>query len=154
MIGRAERGVRMRRIAHAAGTLIVAAGFGVSMGAASAEPLALRAIMESLGRDMQSVAGAIAREDWPFIERTAPRIAQHRQPPALEKARILGFVGTNAGRFRSHDETVRLAALGLGEAARNRDAEAVIRSFAALQQGCHGCHAEFRAAFKHHFEGR
>ncbi|HSJ98021.1 MAG TPA: cytochrome c [Myxococcota bacterium] len=123
--------------------------------AADPEPLALRAIMEALGGHMEAAAGAIAREDWAGVAKIAPLIAAHPQPPALEKARILAFIGADAGRFRGHDEQVHAAAGDLGRAAARADAPAVIGAFAELQLRCHGCHAEFRRPFTRHFyEGR
>lgn len=146
----------MNRILIAAGALLAAGTLGMppARSADAPEPLALRRIMEDLGRRMQGVAAAIAREDWPLVERTAPRIAEHEQPPALEKGRILAFVGSNAGRFRAHDDNVRRAALELGRAAQAKDGHASIAAFAELQRSCHGCHAEFRGPFLEHFYGR
>lgn len=121
--------------------------------AADPEPLALRGIMEELGGHMEAVAGAIAREDWARVGTIAPLIADHRQPPALEKGRILAFIGADAARFRSHDGQVHAAAGDLARAAARADAPAVIGAFAALQARCHGCHAEFRRPFIRHFYG-
>ncbi|HOK10792.1 MAG TPA: hypothetical protein PK221_00860, partial [Ottowia sp.] len=40
------------------------------------QPMALRGVMERLGRDMQAVTGAISKEDWALVAELAPRIAQ------------------------------------------------------------------------------
>ena len=63
-----------------------------------AKPLALRKIMQDLGKDMQAITDGIAREDWVLVAKTAPRIANHPQPPMGERMRILAFVGSNGSR--------------------------------------------------------
>jgi cytochrome c556 len=114
-------------------------------------PMALRQVMTKLGQDMQSVAGAIAREDWPQVARLAPEIAHHEAPPLTEKLRILAWMGTDAGRFKGFDEQTHHAASAMGEAAARQDGRAVIESFARVPLGCLGCHENFRQAFIDHF---
>jgi cytochrome c556 len=118
-----------------------------------AKPLALRGIMQDLGRHMQTVTLAIAREDWALVEKTAPLIASIPQPPLMEKTRILAFVGTDMGKYKSHDHKTHEAAHALGQAARNQDGVAVIAAFQSIQTGCYGCHREFRKPFVEHFYG-
>ena len=71
---------------------VLLATFATALGAQSVEaakPMALRTIMERLGRDMQAVTGAISKEDWPLVAELAPRIAKHAEPPMSEKMRAL-----------------------------------------------------------------
>lgn len=119
----------------------------------SAKPLALKGIMQDLGRHMQTVTGGISREDWALVEKTAPLIADHPQPPLMEKTRIIGFVGTNMGKFKGHDKKTHEAAQTMGQAARNQDGQAVIAAFQTLQTSCYDCHREFRKPFVEHFYG-
>jgi cytochrome c556 len=116
-------------------------------------PLALRGIMQALGQHMQTLAGAIAQEDWALVARTAPKVAEHQEPPTFEKIRILSFIGTDISKFKAHDETTHHAAHAMVEAAERQDGTAVIRAFAEIQTGCLGCHQAFRPAFKAHFYG-
>ena len=118
------------------------------------QPMALRGVMERLGRDMQAVTGAISKEDWALVAELAPRIAQHEQPPAAEKVRILGWLGSDAARFRSLDGEVEHAAMALGEAARRGDGPAVIAAFGKIQHSCLACHQSYRKAFVEQFYGR
>jgi hypothetical protein len=85
------------------GLSLLVAGAPALAAAEPAQPLAMRGIMQDLGRHMQTVTLAIAREDWALVEKTAPLIAQHAQPPLMEKTRILRFVGTDMGKYKSHD---------------------------------------------------
>lgn len=124
-----------------------------AQGNTEAEATALRKIMRELGRNMQTVTAAISREDWRLVADTAPRIADHPQPPLAEKMRILAFVGSDAGRFRGFDEQTQRAALALGQAAARSDGQAVIASFAALQDSCLACHQNFRKPYLEHFHG-
>lgn len=117
----------------------------------AAKPLALRAIMEKLGRDMQTVTGAISKEDWAMVAELAPKIAKHAEPPISEKVRILTWLGTDAGKFRGFDGQVHEAAVAMGEAARRSDGQAVIANFAKVQQSCLACHQGFRKSFQEHF---
>jgi cytochrome c556 len=123
-------------------------------GNATAEPMELRRIMRELGKDMQAVTDGISREDWERIAKTAPKIAEHRQPRFAEKMRILGFAGSNAGRFKRFDEQTHQAAKALEQAARRSDGQAVIASFATLQNSCLACHQDFRKPFVEHFYGQ
>ena len=53
----------------------------------AAKPMALRSVMERLGRDMQAVTGAISKEEWTLVAELAPTIATHAEPPLGEKMR-------------------------------------------------------------------
>lgn len=134
-------------------TAISAALFAITpTWAASADkPLALRGIMQELGENMQTVTDGISREDWALVAETAPAIADHSQPPAIEKMRILGFLGSDANAFRKHDKQVQQAALQLEKAAERQSGAAVIDAFATLQNRCLACHQEFREPFTAHF---
>ena len=135
------------------GLTLLAAGAPALAEAEPAQPLALRGIMQDLGRHMQTVTLAIAREDWALVEKTAPLIAEHPQPPLMEKTRILRFVGTDMGKYKNHDRKTHEAAHALAQAAKNKDGIAVIAAFQSVQTGCHGCHREFRKPFFEHFYG-
>lgn len=112
-----------------------------------ARTMALRDVMQQLGRDMQAITGAISTEDWIKVAELAPQIARHEQPPASEKFRILGWLGSDAGKFRGLDGDVEQAAAALGEAAQRGDGEAVIAAFARTQQSCLACHQSYRQSF-------
>lgn len=114
-------------------------------------PMALRAVMQQLERDMQSVTGAISREDWAQVIELAPGIGSHPQPPLWEKIRILAWLGTGAGAFRSFDTQTHEAAQAMGEAATRSDGQAVIAAFARLQESCLTCHQNYRKSFKEYF---
>lgn len=134
------------------GALLAAASSTAGAGQrAEAKPTALRAIMQELGRNMQTITGGISREDWALVARTAPLIADHPQPPLSEKMRILSFIGADAGKFKSHDQQTHRAAQALERAATHEDGPAVISEFATLQASCLSCHQEFRRPFKAHF---
>jgi cytochrome c556 len=119
-----------------------------------AKPLALRKIMQDLGKNMQGVTDGISREDWEMVGKIAPLIADHPQPPLVEKMRILKFVGTDAGKFKGYDEKTHEAAKALEQAAARSDGQSVISSFAMLQNSCLGCHQNFRKPFLEHFYGQ
>ena len=117
------------------------------------KPLALRKIMQDMGKNMQAITDGVSREDWEMVVRVAPLIADHPQPPLIEKVRILGFIGSDAGKFKSHDEETHQAARALEQAAVRSDGQSVISSFAALQNSCLACHQSFRKPFVGHFYG-
>lgn len=118
------------------------------------ESMGLRAVMKELGRDMQAVTGAISREDWALVEELAPGIAHHAQPPAMEKVRILKWVGTDAGKFRAFDAQVERAANDMAAVAARGNGQHVIRAFSEVQQACLDCHQQFRKPFVEHFYDR
>lgn len=129
-----------------------AAGLG-AQSAEAAKPMALRSVMEKLGRDMQAVTGAISKEEWTLVAELAPKIAKHAEPPLGEKMRILGWLGTDAGKFRGIDGQVQGAASAMGDAARRGDGQAVIAAFSKTQQSCLACHQSFRRSFVEQFYG-
>lgn len=115
------------------------------------EPLALRTIMQNLGKNMQAITDGISREDWELVAKIAPLIADHPQPPLVEKVRILSFVGSHAAKFKGYDEKSRHAAQSLRQAATRQDGPVVVSEFATLQNSCLACHQSFRMPFKEHF---
>lgn len=123
-------------------------------GAHAAEPLALQKVMKDLGKNMQIITDGISREDWERVEKTAPLIANHPQPPMMEKMRIMSFVGTNMGRFKAHDGETHDQAQAVGRAAQAKDGPGVILAFQKLQTSCYNCHSEFRKPFVAHFYGK
>jgi len=123
------------------------------LAAQATEPLAFQGVMKDLGKHMQTIAGAIAREDWALVGKTAPLIAAHPQPPAAEKARIISYMGSNMARFKAFDMQTHEAAHALEHAAMEKNGTGVIDAFREIQSGCLGCHQNFRAAFVEHFYG-
>ena len=136
-----------------AATLALIAANDRAIAEPAAEPLALRKIMKDMGSNMQAVTDGISREDWMLIEKTAPLIAEHPQPALLEKMRIMSFMGGNMAKFKAYDGETHQAAATLGQAAKGKDAQAVIAAFQALQTACHACHRDFRKPFLQHFYG-
>ena len=122
--------------------------------ASSAVPLALRKIMQEMGENMQVIADVISREDWKLVEKTAPLIADHPQPPLSEKIRILTYVGTDVSKFKSYNGKTHEAARVLEESAAREDGYAVIADFSTLQNTCLMCHQSFRKSFQEHFYGK
>lgn len=133
--------------------------FGLPLGHSTGEPpaeaesLALRKIMKEMGRNLQVITDGISREDWKLVAETAPLIADHPQPPALEKMRILSFIGTEARTFKGYDQKTHEAAQVMQEAAERNDGTAVIAAFAEVQTSCLACHETFREPFLKHFYG-
>ena len=119
-----------------------------------AKPLALRTIMQELSNNMQSVTDAISRENWDAVATVAPLIADHPQPSPAEKTRIMRFLSADASKFKSHDQKTHQAAAALRQAAERGDGQAVIASFATLQNTCLACHESFRKPFVEHFYGQ
>ena len=116
--------------------------------------LELHRIMQELGKNIQTVTDAISREDWASVAKVALLIAEHPEPPVIEKMRILTFIGTNMGTFESHDEITHQAARALEQVASRNDGQGVIAAFATLQSGCLACHQSFRKSFVEHFYGQ
>lgn len=120
----------------------------------AAEPLAFQGVMKDLGKHMQTTAGAIAYEDWELVASTAPLIAAHPQPPASEKERIVGFMGSNMSKFKEFDMQTHEAAHEMQHAAHEKKGTEVIAAFQKLQSSCLGCHQAFRKPFVEHFYGK
>lgn len=134
-------------------TVIVGLIF-VTASTQAAEPLELQKVMKDLGKNMQIVTDGISREDWTLVEHTSHLIGEHPQPPLTEKMRIMSFMGTNMGKFKSFDEQTHEAAHETASAAQAKDGQKVISSFQKLQSSCLACHQAFRSAFVEHFYGK
>lgn len=136
---------------------VLLASISLNVGAdnekAAPEPLALQKVMKELGRNMQLITDAISREDWALVEKTAPLIGEHPQPPAAEKVRIISFMGSNMGKFKALDGETHEAAHALEHVAHGGDGQKIINAFQALQTSCFNCHREFRKPFVKHFYG-
>jgi cytochrome c556 len=129
-------------------------GFSFYMSAIqAAEPLAFQGVMRDLGKHMQTVAGAIAVEDWELVAKTAHLIGEHPKPSLAERTRIFSFVGTNMGKFKEYDNQTHEAAHEMEHAAHTGNGMQVISQYQKLQTGCLGCHQAFRASFVEHFYG-
>lgn len=138
-----------------AASAIFASAAGLDVRAKEKEAsMELRAVMDQLGRDMQAAAGAISKEDWAQVRIVSSRIARHSEPSALEKVRILKWMGSDAGKFRAFDAEMKQGANDMAAAAGRSDGPRVIRSFSEVQSACLGCHQQFRAPFVDHFYGR
>lgn len=152
-----------RKHGHAVGTITLTVmaclflwGFQLPAWAGDAiqtEPLALRKIMQELGRNMQAITGAISQEEWGQVAQLAPKVATHPEPPLTEKMRILAYLGADAAKFRNFDAQTHEAALAINQAAASSDGKAVIQSFAHVLESCFGCHQAFRRPFVEHFYG-
>lgn len=132
--------------------------FALSAGASAetaeeSKEMALRKIMKDLGGNMQTVTNGILMEDWQLVEKTAPLISDHPQPPMSEKLRIMAFIGMDMGKFKGYDTKVHEAADSMGQAAKAKDGAAVIAAFNSVQTACYGCHKDFRRRFLQHFYG-
>ncbi|MFA6201667.1 MAG: cytochrome c [Gallionella sp.] len=122
--------------------------------ALASEPLEFQGTMKNLGTYMQTITGAIARENWGLVDETAHKVAEHAQPPEEEKLRIMGFMGSNMVKFKAFDAQTHEAAHEMAEAAQEQNGQRVIGAFQKLQTGCLACHQAFRPAFTEHFYGK
>ena len=118
------------------------------------KPLALRTIMQDMGKNMQAISDGISRSDWKLVEKAVALVADHPQPPPEEKARIIGFIGAEMGRFKGYDSESHDHALAVGVAAKAGDGQSVIRAVAQLQTICLSCHTAFREPLVTHFHGK
>lgn len=126
----------------------------MAQGADQPKPMALRGIMLQLQNDMDAVNGAISQKDWKTVAELAPKIANHAEPPLLEKVRILAWLNIDAPKFRGYDVKAKEEAAAMGEAAKKGDGQAVVADYARIQQSCLECHTQFRQKFIAHFYGQ
>ncbi len=115
------------------------------------KPLALRGIMQEMGKEMQVVTDAIGREDWPMVAQAASNIADHPRPPLTEKIKIMAFIGSDAVKLKNHDKQTHDAARVVQRAATQKQGQGVIDAFATLQKTCLSCHQHFRQSIQNRF---
>lgn len=130
----------------------VVAGSGPALGA---EQMVLQKVMKELGRSMELAAVGIASENYEQVEKAALVIHNPPRPatPFGEKMRLLGFLGSNTGKFKAYDDESKGLALALAKTARERNAQGTINAFHKLQTSCLACHREFRKPFAAYFHG-
>jgi cytochrome c556 len=146
------KGKKMKR-----SLILATATFALSLltlTAQAVEPLAFQGVMKDLGKHMQTITAAIAYENWELVAQTAPLIAAHPQPPAMEKTRIISFMGSSMGKFKEFDMQTHEAAHQMEHAAHEKDGMQVIAAFQKVQTSCLGCHQAFRKPFVAHFYGK
>ncbi len=135
--------------------LLIALGCaGLPVASSAAEPLALQGIMKDMDRNMQAIVDGLSREDYAKAERAALAIAEHPQPPVGEKIRVMGFVGSNAPRFKAFDGETHDNAKALARSSKSGNGEEAIVAFHKLQSSCLACHQAFRKPFQEHFYGK
>ncbi|MFA7523341.1 MAG: cytochrome c [Halothiobacillaceae bacterium] len=120
----------------------------------NATPQRFLEIMNALGEDMVEITRGITSEDWMQVAEHAEAIANHPRPPMSERARILAFAGSDMATFRQFDQETHQAAEALADEAAGGDGEAIIAGFSRLQNGCLSCHAQFRSAYRDHFQAK
>jgi cytochrome c556 len=120
----------------------------------AAEPLEFQKVMKELGKNMQIVTDGISREDWELVAKTAPMIAKHPEPPLAEKQKIIGLLGAEMQKFKSHDMQTHEAAHELEHAAHEKNGQEVISAFHKVQSSCLSCHQAYRSKFVEHFYGK
>ena len=135
--------------------VLAASGSAVSETAPGpSEPLALRKIMQDMGKEMAAIAEAVSREEWQQVEKSALLIADHPRPPMSERMKIMALFGKDMARFKGYDTKTHDTARELAKLAAQKDAPAVISTFATLQSSCLECHRNFRKPFQEHFYGK
>jgi cytochrome c556 len=122
--------------------------------ALAAEEMVLSQVMKEQGKNMQLIAGGIAREDYEQVVKASLAVIDPPHPSSTlaEKLRLMGFLGSDIGRFKQLDSDAKERAAALAKAARARNGEATITAFQHLQMSCLACHAEFRKPFQNHFK--
>ena len=88
---------------------------------------------------IQQITDALVREDWDGVARASAMI---ETSPEME--RMCEHMGAGAAGFTETALDFHRRADQIGEAARLRDREAVLRATAHTLEACTGCHARFR----------
>lgn len=119
----------------------------------ASEEMVLQKVMKEHAKNMQLIAGGIAREDYEQVEKAALVVIDPPHPPSTlaEKLKLTGFLGGNIGRFKYLDGDTKEQAAVLAKTARGKNGEATIAAFQRLQISCLACHAEFRKSFQDYF---
>jgi hypothetical protein len=88
---------------------------------------------------VQEVVSALAAKDFEGVERAASRIASSEQ-----MSRMCNHMGLGAPGFTELALNFHRTADGIGEAAKQRDADATLKAVSATLQTCVGCHTTYR----------
>lgn len=119
----------------------------------AAEEMVLGKVMKEHEKNMQLIAGGIAREDYEQVVKASLAVIDPPHPSSTlgEKLKLMGFLGSNIGRFKELDGNSKERAAALVKTARGKNGEATIAAFQRLQMSCLACHAEFRKPFHDYF---
>ena len=119
----------------------------------AAEEMVLEKVMREQAKNMQRIAGGIAREDYEQVVKASLAVIDPPHPSSTlgEKLKLMGFLGTDIGRFKKLDGNTKERAATLAKTARTQNGEATIGAFQRLQMSCLACHSEFRKPFQDYF---
>lgn len=119
----------------------------------AAEGMVLEKVMKEQAKNMQLIAGGIAREDYEQVVKASLAVIDPPHPSSTlgEKLKLMGFLGSNIGRFKDLDGNTKDRAATLARIARSQNGEATIAAFQRLQMSCLACHSEFRKPFQDYF---
>lgn len=134
---------------------LIASGAVIILGLIGAQhahaELQLRSVMKDLGARMELVTRGIYTADFEMIEKNALLIVDHEKPSMVERMKILGFLSTEADKFKAGDGAVHDGAAKLAAAAGIKDYDEVLTSYSGVLNGCVNCHTNFRDKIVGHF---
>lgn len=88
---------------------------------------------------MQEITAALANDDFPSIERSVTRIGYSEQTGGM-----CDMMGAQTPGFSQQAVNFHRTADSIGEAARHKDHQGVLKAMSATLSTCVGCHATFR----------
>ena len=118
----------------------------------AAEEMVLEKVMKEQAKNMQLIAGGIAREDYAQVVKASLAVIDPPHPSSTlgEKLKLMGFLGTDIGRFKELDGNTKERAATLAKTARSQNGEATIAAFQRLPISRRGCHCEVRQPLTAH----
>lgn len=136
--------------------LILAAFFSIALTQKKTNPQPkdskpIKAIMQLLVMDMQTIEFGIWNENFETIQTGAENIVDHPKIPDSQRKEIAGILGPEMKAFAAFDKQVHSHADSLAEDAAAKNMKEVLRHYSIIQQGCVSCHANLRTKI---IEGR
>ena len=111
---------------------------------AQPETMPLVPMMQQLLTDIQQVDRGIYTEDFQLIAEASARISDHPTMTSEDKKLIKKTLGNEMKQFVAFDMMVHHHADSMRMAALQQKMQQVLRHYRIVQQGCVGCHSNYR----------
>jgi len=110
-----------------------------------AEERTLKAVMQQLGNDYNTLNQAVFLEDFDAAAKAANNIANHGKPSMFQKMKIMAGLRTDMPKFKKADAKVHNLALDIEKSAKAKNMAQLIQKQSAMLSACMSCHTSYRS---------
>ncbi len=106
--------------------------------------ITLKAVMQQLVSNYNTLNYAILMEDFSTIEAAAHNISDHDKPDLSQRKKIMKGLKAGMAGFKQADSKVHDLAVQIEEAAKAKNMSLLIEQQAKMLNACMNCHTQYR----------